>query len=186
MRRSTIILLILLTALGVLYWYMQKPGNAIQQAFATRTTTAPVMLTSLIGPDQGPVSRISIQSAAGQPVILENNNGLWQVTADRQGPANPDLAAEAAKTVMSLRLVTKLEKAPDPAGTGLDHPAYTVSLILLDGSPYTFKVGKLTVTESGYYILANDGSVVVVDKGKIDALTSLASKPPFLGTAPNP
>jgi hypothetical protein len=183
MRRSPIILLILLVALGTLYWYLQQPGNTLQQALATSTPTAPAPLPDLIGADQGPVSRISLQSAEGKRVVIEKANGFWQVTADRQGPADPNLAEDAARTVLSLRLVARLEQAPDPAGTGLAQPAYTVALSLKNGVTNTFQIGKPTVTGSGYYVQANDGSVVIVDKDSLDILLHYLNQPPFPETA---
>ena len=187
MRRSTIVLVILFAALGLLYWYMQKPGNVIKQILATSTTTAPQSLPDLIRPDQGPVSQISIQRADGKAVALKKAGGIWLVTTDYEAPANQDSSEMIAQSVMSLRMVANLEKTPDLASIGLNNPAYTVSLTLNDGSVYTFKVGNATVTGSGYYVRTNDGSVAVVDKNAIDTLINLIVEPPFLQTAtPSP
>jgi hypothetical protein len=186
MRRSTIVLVVLFAALGLLYWYMQKPGNVIKQALATSTTTAQPP-SDLIKPEQGPVSQISVQRADGKTVTLKKAGGIWLVSADYEAPANQETSEMIAQSVLSLRTVTKLEKAPDLASIGLNNPAYTVSLILGDGSPYTFKIGAATVTGSGYYVEAMDGSVVVIDKYAIEQLTALAAEPPFLQTAtPSP
>lgn len=184
MRRSTLILLAAALGLGLLYWYLQKPGNVVQQALATPTTLAALPF-NLIGPEQGPASRIQIESAAGKQVLLENISGVWLVTTDYSGPADPEKAETASRTVMSLRLVGQLETAPDPVGSGLVEPAYTVTLTLLDGSPYTFLVGKETVTGSGYYVQTPAGQVVILDKAKIETLVGLVEAPPFV-EAPTP
>jgi hypothetical protein len=187
MRRSTIVLVILFAAVGLLYWYMQKPGNVIKQALATSTATASPSLPDLISPDKGPVSQISVQSANGKTITLKKAGGVWLVTTDREATANQDSSEMIAQGVLSLHTIAKLEKAPDLTSIGLRNPAYTVSLVLLDGSPYTFKVGNPTVTGSGYYVQANDGSLVVVDKNSIDTLTNLIVQPPFLETStPSP
>ena len=189
MRRSTVVLVFLFAALGLLYWYMQKPGNVIKQALATSTTTAPQSFPDLIRPDQGPVSQISVQRADGKIVTLKKAGGIWLVATDHEAPANQDTSETIAQGVLSLHTVARLEKVPDLTNIGLTSPAYTVSLVLLDGSPYTFKVGNATVTGSGYYVQANDGSFVVIDKNSIDALTNLIVEPPFLVTTtplPNP
>ena len=187
MRRATIVLLALFVALGLFYWYMQKPGNAIKQALATSTATTSTSLPNLIRTDQGPVSSISIQQANGKTTTLKHTGGIWLVTTDHEAPANQDTAASIAQDVLSLQTVAKLKKAPDLTSIGLNNPAYIVSLILLDGSPYTFKIGAATVTSSGYYVQANDGSVVVIDKNAIDTLTALVVEPPFLQTVtPSP
>jgi hypothetical protein len=187
MRRSTVVLLALFAVIGLLYWYMQRPGNAIKQALATSTTTAPEVLSNLIRPDQGSVNSISIQQADGKKVTLKHAGGIWLIATDHEAPANQDSSETIAQDVISLRMVTKLEKAPDLASIGLNNPAYTVSLILQDGSPYTFKIGAATVTNSGYYVQANDGSIVVIDKNAIETLTALITEPPLLQTAtPSP
>jgi hypothetical protein len=189
MRRSTVVLVFLFAALGLLYWYMQKPGNVIKQALATSTTTSPQSLPDLIRPDQGPVSQISVQRADGKIVTLKKAGGIWLVATDHEAPANQDTSETIALNALSWRTIAKLEKTLDLASIGLSSPAYTVSLVLLDGSPYTFKVGNATVTGSGYYVQANDGSIVVVDKYAIDALANMIVEPPFLVTTtplPNP
>jgi hypothetical protein len=187
MRRSTFVLVVLFAAIGLLYWYMQKPGNAIKQALATSTTAAPVSPSKLISPDQGPISHISIQRADGKTVTLKQAGGIWLVTTDYEAPANQELSQAIAQEILSLRMDTKLEKAPELASIGLNNPAYTVSLLLQDGSPYTLKIGAATVTDSGYYVQANDGSIGVIDKYALDMLTALIVEPPFLQTAtPSP
>lgn len=187
MRRSTIVLVVLFAAFGLLYWYMQKPGNVIKQALTTSTPTAPQPLSDLIKPEQGQVSQISVQSADGKTVTLKKSGGIWLIATDHEAPANQDSAEMIAQSISSLRMVATLEKAPDLAAIGLSSPVYTVSLVLSDGSPYIFKIGAATVTGSGYYVQANDGSLVVIDKNAIDTLTSLIVDPPFLQTAtPSP
>ena len=187
MRRSTIVLVVLFAALGLLYWYMQKPGNVIKQALATSTPTPSELPSTLISPDQGPVSQIAIQRADGKTVSLKQAGGIWLVTADNEAPANQEFAEAISREILSLSMVTKLEKAPDLASIGLKDPAYSVSLVLQDGSPYIFKIGAATVTGSGYYVQANDGSLGVIDTYAIDMLISLIAEPPFLQTAtPSP
>lgn len=183
MRRSTVILLILFLLLGGLVWYMQQPGNPIKRALATSTTVASAPLDSLVNVEKGPVSRISVQSAEGKSVSLDKVNGQWNVTAGNKGLANPDQAEAAASQAVSIRLITKLAEIPDTAGSGLNNPSFTISFTLGDGTPFTFKVGKETVTGSGYYVQTPDGSVVVANKNSIDALTALLSNPPFLQTS---
>lgn len=185
MRRSTIVLLVLFVALGLLYWYTQQPGNAVKKALATSTSTAQP-LSDLIRPDQVPVNQISIQDASGKIVSLKKSGGIWLLTTDHEAPANQDTSETIAQSVLSLRMVAKLDKAPDLATIGLSKPVYTVSLVLFDGSPYTFKIGNATVTDSGYYVQANDGSIVVIDKNTIDTLTNLIVDPPVLQTATPP
>ncbi len=185
MRRSTLVLVVLFAALGALYWYMQKPGNLIRQALATSTPTVQPQ-SDLLGPEQGPVSQISVQRTDGKAVTLKKAGGIWLVTTDDEVPANQETSAMVAQSVLALRVIAKLENAPDLAAIGLDNPAYTVTLTLVDGSPYAFKIGNVAATGSGYYIQANDGSIAVVDKYTLDTLTNLVVEPPFLQTPTPP
>jgi hypothetical protein len=182
MRRSTILLIVLFAALALVYWYAQQPDNAVKKALATSTSTEQA-LPDLLRPDQGPVSQVTVQSADGKTVTLKKSSDQWMVVTDHEAQANQETAEMTAQGMLYLRMVARLDKAPELAAIGLDKPAYTVSLVLLDGSPYTFKVGKPTVTQSGYYTQTSDGKVVVVDKSAIDSLINLVNEPPFLQTA---
>lgn len=182
MRRSTIVLVVLFAVLALVYWYTQQPDNAVNKALATSTSTQQA-LPDLIRPDQGPVSQIKVQNADGKTVTLRKSGGIWLIATDHEAPANQETAETTAQGMMYLRSVAKLDKAPDLETIGLKKPAYTVSLVLLDGSPYTFKVGNPTVTQSGYYTQTSDGSIVVVDKSAIDSLINLITEPPFLQTS---
>jgi hypothetical protein len=179
MRRSTLILLILFALLGALAWYMQQPENAIKKALATSTSTPSIASELLISPEKGPIAQISIQDAAGKTVRIDKTSGQWIVKTDQDQPADPSLAESAAGQALNLLIIKKLDTAPDPVGTGLDKPVYTISLNLADGSTFTFKIGKATVTDSGYYTAGPDGAVYILSKSEVDALTYYFDAPPL-------
>jgi len=174
--------LITLIILALFAWYMQTPGNPIKKALATSTTVAADSYGSLINPIKGPVSRISIQDAAGKTVAIDKSSGTWMIKTATQAAADQDQAEAAAGQIVYLRIVTALEQAPDPVGTGLNTPAYSVESVLADGSPYNFKIGKTTVTSSGYYVQAMDGKVFVINKSDLDSVLKIFTNPPFLKT----
>jgi hypothetical protein len=188
MRRSTVVMLVLLVIVAGLYWYSQQPGNAVTRVLNPGPTATTSYLGFLVSPEQGPVSHISIERADGKSVVLDNSTGSWMVVAvDGSYPADPASAEGAISQVQSLRIVAKLDSAPDAAATGLDKPAYTFTFTLVDGSTMILKVGKSTVTQSGYYIGRQDGSVVIVGTYSIDPLTELVDAPPYLHTpTPSP
>ena len=94
-----------------------------------------------------------------------------------------DAAAEAAAgQVTNLRILAKLEPAPEAAAIGLDKPAYQFSLILNNGETLKFSVGAKTVTQTGYYVQTADGMVYVVGAYGINTLSELVDSPPFLHT----
>jgi hypothetical protein len=187
MRRSTIVMLILLALLAGLYWYMQQPNNVIQRNFSGTPTATVVDLGYVVSPEQGQISSISIETA-GATLSLDNNNGAWLLTtATGTVPANPNAADSTVSGIQSMRILSKLEPAPDPVATGLDQPAFNVSITMSTGATIKFKVGKMTVTQSGYYVEQQDGSVVVVNINSIAATISLLENPPYLFTpTPSP
>jgi Domain of unknown function (DUF4340) len=186
MRRSTIILLILFVLLGVLVWYMQQPGNPIKTALATSTSIAATTSDVLVSADKGPLTSISIQDTTGKTVVIEKNDGQWNVKTDQVEPADQSQAESAAGHALNLTIIKKLDTAPDPAGTGLDKPAYLFSLVLADGSTFSFDVGKPTVTNNGYYVKTTDGTVYILSKSELDSLIGYFSAPPTPATAAPP
>ena len=185
MRRSTVILLIICLLLGVLVWYMQQPGNPIKMALATGTAT-PSSSGILIDPNKGPIGLISIQDANGKTVKIDKTSGKWIVTTNRDELADQDLAESAAGQALSLTIVKQFDTAPDPAGTGLDKPVYTITVKLADGSMFLFNLGKVTVTESGYYVSTQNGTVYILSKNDVDTFVHNFIEPPVLKTATPP
>ena len=186
MRRTTIVLLVLFVLLGALFWFMQQPGNPIKTAMATSTTLPAASQETLISPDKGPVSALSIQDAAGKTILISKKAGQWTVNDGQEKPADQSQAESAAGHVLNLTIVKKFETAPDPAGTGLDKPSFTISATMADGSIFTFMTGKATVTGSGYYAKAPGEIVLILSKSEIEALTHYLAQPPLLATATVP
>lgn len=185
MRRSTVVLLVLLALVAGVYWYSQQPNNLVQKAFAGEPTptTSLVAYANLIGPDQGPIGKFTIESAEGQSVVLDRTSGAWTLLVNgEQVLVDTNTAETASINLQSMNLVAILETPPDPKATGLDNPAYTLSAILVDGSLAAFKIGNPTVTDSGYYVEKPDGSVVIVNKYAIETFVGLLQSPPYLVT----
>jgi hypothetical protein len=188
MRRSTVIFLIIFVLLGTLVWYMQRPGNQIEMALATATATQSESSGTLINPNRGPISLISIRAAGGKTVSIDKSSGKWIVEIDKEDvPTDQNLAESAAGQALDLQVVKQFENAPDPAGTGLDKPVYNIALKLADGSLYKFNIGKAAVTGSGYYASTEDGKVYILNKSNADTLLFNFAQPPILKTAtPSP
>jgi len=183
MRRSTVILLILFLLLAALVWYTQQPDNQITKALATSTNTPSFMTELLVKPEKGPLSRVNFQDPQGKIVTLDKTSGIWVLLPGQNAPLDQDLAESAAGHALNLLVTKTLDSAPDPAGTGLDHPVLVVSVTLADGSQFSFSIGKETVTGSGYYVLTPDGKVRIVSKSDLDALTANFTEPPLVPAA---
>ena len=179
MRRPTVVLLIVFILLGALVWYMQQPGNSIKNALAPSTPAQSGIAELLISPDKGPISSISIQDANGKSVLIAKKDGQWIVNNGQEKAADQSQAESAAGHTLNLRVTKKFETAPDAAGTGLDKPAYTISITLADASIFTFVVGNQTVTGSGYYARDSGKIVYILSKSELDSLTSYFTQPPL-------
>lgn len=188
MRRSTVVMLVLLAILAGLYWYLQQPENVIERVIQPTPTPTTVNLGTVIGPEKGPAVRIAIVSSNGGSVSLDRSMGIWMLaTAEGSVPADPNTVDFAASGLSDLRILNKIDPAPDPASVSLEPPAYQFSIRMADGSQVDFNVGTKTVTQSGYYLQTADGHVYVVAAYSIDALVRLIAAPPYLQTpTPSP
>jgi hypothetical protein len=189
LKRSTVVTLALLALVAGLYWYSQQSGNVLIKVVNTGATPASLMLGTLISPDYT-VTGMKLEAASGQNLSIQPQNNTWIVTTDSRPAqpgtgnlANPDDAQFAIRNVQALRLLAKVDASTDLAAFGLDKPAYVLTCSIADGTTLTFKIGNITVTQNGYYVLAEDGTIVIVSTFEIDDLTRLLSEPPFLNTA---
>ena len=182
MRRSTVVMLIVLVLIAGLYWYTQQPDNVIERAFNAEPTATVYTPEYLVDPLLGAINRISINRADGKSLVLDNSSGFWVIASEGDVAADQASAGTALTQVQALRIVTKLENAPAASATGLAQPAYTVLLETAQGVSTSFKVGVKTATGSGYYVEKSDGKVVIVDMFGIEGLVALVDTPPYLST----
>lgn len=184
MRRSTMVMLLLLGVIAGLYWYMQQPENLIQRAFQPTPTPTKADLGYVIPPEAGQPTRIVLEAASGNSLTLDKTSGIWLLSAAGvSGPADPNKTDLAVSGLTSLRILSKIEPAPPLDSIGLEPPAYRVSVTMSNGSKVDFHIGAKTVTQSGYYLRTADGNLVVTAAYNIEALIKLTDEPPFLQTA---
>lgn len=189
-KRSTVVMVVLLALLAGLAYYLQQPNNPIKNALAAvGTTPTAVPLGSLLPPNAGPLGEVQVQSADGQSVTLLDKGTGWLVAVGtgQPTPADQSEAEQAVTQALSLSLANRVQlSGSDLSPYGLDKPAYTLMCVLSNGSAVSFKIGKQTVTGSSYYVMEADGSIVTVDKTGIDTLIGLIKQPPFPATATSP
>lgn len=188
MRRSTVVMLVLLAILTGLYWYMQQPENVIERAIQPTPTATTIKLGTVINPEKGPVVRIFIERFNGESISLDRSAGIWMlITAEGSVPADPNVVDFAASSLLDLQILSKIDPAPDPTSVSLEPPAYKFSIQMSDGSEVKFNVGAKTVTQSGYYLQTADGSVYVIAANSIDSLVRMVLVLPYLQTpTPSP
>jgi hypothetical protein len=179
-RRSTIILLIILAALVGLAWYLNHPKTPDQG-----TPTPSSSTVYLFTPQDGVVNSIKIVSKDGQTVDLERNqDGTWTITQPQMGPADAGLSESSATQVTTLSVVNSLEGGnTPPEAMGLVDPSYTFTFTFASGKQYSLTVGDQTPIGSGYYAQLDNNPPVIVDKNGIESLLMLLKTPPYALTA---
>ena len=179
-KRNTLILLALFVALAGFAVYLNyKPYTPAPDKNATPfPTMAPVEF--LFPAEAGDVTRVSIESRAGESVRLERRNNAWVLTQPFEAKADQGSVEAAASQVGALTVLSRLEL--DAAAAGLTSPAYTVTIGFSSGKVFITEIGDATPTDTGYYARKEDGSILVIDMYEMDALLNLLLYPPFLET----
>jgi hypothetical protein len=175
-RRNTWILLLLLAALVGFSLYV-RGLKAQQTAFATPTAGS----ASLFGPGEGSPTDVKIESALGTSVeVARDQSGTWVLKAPVEASANQGSAEAAATQIGALRVLANVQLGPDVVG--LDRPAYTLTVACGSAKTHKLTVGSVTPIQNGYYVQLDGGQIQVTDKGGLDALLDLLTRPPYLAT----
>lgn len=184
-RRSTwIVLAVFVVLLGFLiYWQQWGPGASVDDASAAIPTVAPkVPIFDL--PEDAAVVGVRVESAEGGLVEVrrEDDQAAWELVE----PPHEDTDSQQVQTMVdqliALRESSTLEAAPSLDVTGLESPAYTITLTLEDGTQEKLYVGDETITGTTYYIRVGDGSPQVVNQYGVDAAISMLDTLPLLPT----
>jgi hypothetical protein len=175
-RRSTWIILVILLALVGFSFYV-KGQKARQASEATPTAGA----AALFGSNEGTPTDIKIEGSAGVAVeISRDQTGKWVLKAPTQADADQASAEAAATQVGALRVVSTVQLGLDVVG--LDKPDYTVTVSFGASKTHRLLVGSVTPIQNGYYVQLDGGQSQVVEKGGLDAILGLLSKPPYPAT----
>ncbi len=182
-RRSTSVTVLLFALLSLLVWYMRQPENWVSKILAGAATPTSTPPTFLIGSEKGPISELTITKNTGQTVKLSLDNGTWMVETGYKDIADQGLAEAAITQAQALRIMAVLDTPPSPEAIGLNKPTYEMILKYSSGKSESFKIGKQTVTQSGYYVETESGKVVIIGSYSIDSLITMLETPPFKSTA---
>ncbi len=193
-KRETWIMVIVMAALAALAYYMQAvPDNFIKKALDAGKTATPALSSSsaLITPGEGLIGGIELSDTQGNSIVLKHEPTVWTLSVNGKDPIQADQTAveQAASQAQGMPVIDAAIKpaTADLSGFGLDKPAYHYKVTMESGKIFTFKIGKPTIINDGYYLQKEDGTIAVVEKFTMDALLKLLQQPPFLTTAtPSP
>jgi hypothetical protein len=126
-----------------------------------------------------------VESAEGGLVEVRRENGQEQWILV-EPPHEEDTDSQQVQTMVdqlvALRESSALEAAPSLDVTGLESPAYTITLTLEDGTDEKLYIGDETITGSTYYVRVEGGSPQVVNQYSVDAAIGMLDTLPLLPT----
>lgn len=176
MKRSTVIVLVIfLVMVGLLYYLNQRELPSEEQ------DATPVPPTEFLFDDgDGLPTSIDIKSDTGEQVtIARNEEGVWVLKQPVETDADQGAAEAAASQLNSLRIESRLEV--DSEAAGLVQPSYILTVETDAGAMNTVRIGDLTPTGIGYYVLVNESEeTLIIDKNGLDALLTLVESPPYV------
>jgi Domain of unknown function (DUF4340) len=156
-RRLTLVLLLVLAAVGGAAWWLERPG----QAPAATATPSSAPLWTLESTD---VVKVTLEDTHAHSVIeLDRQaDGTWSIVRPSQQAADTGAVELAVGQIAKMSIITDLGTELRIENFGVDKPAFRITLTTAD-TAYTLEVGSATVTGSGYYVRKQgDARVVVV------------------------
>jgi hypothetical protein len=189
-RRTTWILVGLAVLLAAYVWYSGRPNT--NAATGTETPSVPTSI-----PGSGALFKTTSEQIAGFWVVdvaanrsvevSKDAQGNWQVTQPEARPADPNQVSSWASQFASVYVTTVITTATDLTAFGVLSPTYTLGVKLADGTSLRASVGDKNPVGSGYYVLREgESNVVVISASAIDGLAALLDTPPYVPPTPTP
>jgi hypothetical protein len=179
MRRSTLVILLLFLALAGAYYFLNNRPEPENEATTPEPTAE---ITYLFTAEEGTPTSIRIESKAGEVVeVTRDAENAWALILPEKAAADPGSTEAAASQVTTMRILERLPTVAAEA-VGLDLPDYKLVVKFTSGVERIIEIGVITPTESGYYVRASDGGIVIVSRSAVDSLLTLLTDPPYLET----
>lgn len=175
-KKPTVILLLILGLIIIAYLIINR-----QTSLTKQQVTPTIQSNDLLIPEEdGSLQSIHISSKNGQNFQMQRDtSGAWIITLPSAGIADQSLAGAAESQVGTLRIISRIENPNNLTDYGLSEPADIIEVTFSSGAQRVFRVGSLTPTNSGYYLLDENENLLVVSKAGVDALLKLLVAPPF-------
>ncbi|HZR80661.1 MAG TPA: DUF4340 domain-containing protein [Candidatus Binatia bacterium] len=150
--RSTLVLALLVAAVGAYLWLVERP--AVEKESEKKT---------LLTIDRDKVSGIVLEYPESR-IELAKKDGNWRIVAPRDLEADQTVVKSLLGAIADAELKKTIDEKPESlAPFGLDKPAATVTLTLEDGShPPKVSVGKTTPVGYSAYARRDDEPAVLL------------------------
>lgn len=174
-RRSTLIVLLILAGLAAVAFYLQRsdPAEDVQPT--------PAEASGPLFQFDSQISGFRLEKVGGEVLdIGRDEQGLWRLNYPPAEATDSAAIESAVSQLLSTQIVSTLENGPSLEDAGLAQPAFRLLLQLESGQQELMSVGKESPTGSGYYVLVGSRGLFIVNKFSLDPLLTLAEIPPIL------
>ncbi|MDQ6694520.1 MAG: DUF4340 domain-containing protein [Chloroflexota bacterium] len=184
--RTTIIMAVLLIALGSTAYFLTR--NNASSTNATPTATA----VQYVWQSNDPVSAIDVVSGTGKVSLVKSNSadsaaGTWTLTAPIKGAADSFSVGSIAEQLKSLQTTNVVTGTGDLAQYKLDKPGLTITATYSDTqhTKRAIQVGSATFDGSGYYTKQdNSPTVYIVSNSFLEPVRQWLQTPPVAQPTP--
>jgi hypothetical protein len=180
--RTTLILLVILIALGVfvLFYERKLPAPGVTESTPWPTSLPPIAAFS---PADARLVRLT-RIASGEKVIFEKRaDEQWYLTASLSELADQDEVSWFVSSLAQISPSRVIEEAGAASDYDLEPGMLRVEIELADGTEYTITLGAQTPSGSGYYgQVSGDASVYVLSYTLYSDAVGLLDTPPVAPT----
>jgi hypothetical protein len=176
-RRTTWILVAVFVVLIGLVLILQR------REVSEPSEPSPTPVRALLEISEDDITKLWIEDSEGNSVELnQDKSGMWVLIKPPVGATDTSMVGSAVSQLITSKVLTTIDPALEMEVIGLAEPDYMISIETNSGQRIEIIVGKVTATDSGYYVRVNDDAVTVVSKFGIEAITNLIENPPVLIT----
>lgn len=175
-RRTTWIFLAIFFGFVLLAIVLNQEGENITE---TPTPTTPPALLPNVSIEE--IKQMKLEDQTGHvEIITQYEDGIWDYENTELKDIDVEAVGLTVDDLLDLRRIAQPDPAPALKDVGLEKPKFIINLEMNDGKHIIYKIGDLTPTESGYYVLDDEENIVVVSKLSLDSILSLLDNPPTL------
>ena len=150
--------------------FLLQKTNILKPASTPTATPNPPLLGNI----NDPITSVRLADQHGLDIVAKlGNNNQWAIDQ----PAGLQISQGSMQEILSdfdgMSIQSALMSPLPLESTGLQLPAYTITITYQSGQSHVIKVGNLTPTQSGYYVQLDTGNTVIVNQSGIDNVVEL-------------
>jgi len=129
------------------------------------------------------ITGLRISAINGGLIELQlDPNGNWTLVNLPAEVVDASRIASVINTIEGINLLTKIEEPPALELIGLKPANYRITVRFDNGREESLTIGAKTPTQTGYYLMQEDGTVAIVSSFNVDSLIDLLTTPPVVKT----